>query len=207
MRIIILVFLLFCSFINIANAYPVAVLLIWYDFLLLAIPFIVTTFSAIFFYFRKNIFLINLFLFFINIFLYFYYFFHIKLEILFSFEYLFFLIFIIIFWIIWKFKINFLNYILLFIFLGLFFVIWKLSYEIYDFKNIEKCIIKNVPNNLETKFLYKKSYIVVFGKNQNENTYVVIDKANLNNEKWVYYSSKNQKLWKILKWIWLNCVK
>lgn len=207
MRIIVLSFLLFCNFINIANAYPVAVLLIWYDFLLLAIPFIVTTFSAIFFYFRKNIFLINLFLFFINIFLYFYYFFHIKSEILFSFEYLFFLIFIIIFWIIWKFKINFLNYILLFIFLGLFFVIWKLSYEIYDFKNIEKCIIKNVPNNLETKFLYKKSYMVVFGKNQNENTYVVIDKANLNNEKWVYYGSKNQKLWKILKWIWLNCVK
>lgn len=207
MRIIVLSFLIFCSFINIANAYPVAVLLIWYDFLLLVIPFVATIFGAIFFYFRKNIFLINLFLFFINIFLYFYYFFHIKSEILFSFEYLFFLIFIIIFWIIWKFKINFLNYILLFIFIGLFFVIWKLSYEIYDFKNIEKCIIKNVPNNLETKFLYKKSYMVVFGKYQNENTYIVIDKVNINNEKWVYYGFKNQKLWEILKWIWLNCVK
>lgn len=211
MKIIILSIFLFFSIINITNAFPAAVLLLWYDFLLLLIPIILWFFSTIYFYFRKYIFYINLFLYLISIFLYFYYYFFLKTEIFFKYEFFLFFIPILFFFIIFNYKVKFLNYILLLFLLSSSITIGKLNYYIYDFYNIKKCILKNIPIWMETKFLYKKSYMVVFWSLDNKKTYIVIDKLNrdnFNKDKWIYYYwNWDKDLWSYLANIWFNCVK
>lgn len=216
MKIIILTFLLFFSFINITNAFPVAVLLLWYDFVLLSIPFILWCFTTIYFYFRKYIFSINIFLFFINISLYIYYFLFLKEEIFFKYEWILFLLPILIFWLIFKYKLNFLSYILLVFLLWIFAIIWKLDYDIFDFYRIEKCILKNIPNWLETKFIYKKSYLLMFWKYSNYKSHIVIDKNANSDSSIPYYLSwgigisydwNGNILWQKLVKIWIKCLK
>lgn len=70
MKQLILIILLFFSIWKITNAIPVPALVIWWDYFLLAIPFILTIFSTIYFYFRKYIFWINIYLLILSVFLY-----------------------------------------------------------------------------------------------------------------------------------------
>jgi hypothetical protein len=56
MKQIILIILLFFTIVNVTYAIPIPALVVGWDFVILAIPMILSIFSAIYFYFRKYIF-------------------------------------------------------------------------------------------------------------------------------------------------------
>lgn len=161
MKKLILILLIFFSYINITNAIPISALAIWYEFILLAIPSLLAFFSIIFFYFRKYLFYINIYLLVFSIFLYFIHFYITKEFFFYNFEYLFFIISII-FFILSYFHKN-VWYIVLFFLLSLNIFLFKVDYNLYKFKNIFNCIEKNMYLNIEIiKILYKDNFFVVY---------------------------------------------
>jgi len=211
-----LTILLFCSLIQITNAIPVPVLVIWGDFILLAIPFILTISYTIYFYFRKYIFWINIYLFLLSIFLYFIHFYITDEIFINNYEYLYFLLILILFLFIYKtFKFNFLNYILIFLLIWINFFLIKIDYNLYEFKQLYSKIENNMYSNIKiTKVIYKDNFtsIYTYDKETNLESYVVVwiwNQVSHCTKKWKYNVCTwgDRNLWKILSKLVYSFIK
>lgn len=164
MKKLFLIFLLFFSIVNTTYAIPVATLVIWYDFLIVLIPTIFWFFSIIYFYFRKNIFYINIFLVITSIFLYFFHFHITKEYFIFDYEYGLFFIIIVFLWLIYKYiYLYFINYIIVLwlIIMNIFFI--KIDYNLYELKQIYLEVEKNMYSNIViNKVIYKDNFMAIY---------------------------------------------
>ena len=204
MKKIILIILLYLSIINITYAIPIPALVIWWDYILLAIPVILWVFSTIYFYFKKYIFWINVYLSVFSIFLYFIHFNITKEIFFFKKEYLLFGIVILAIWLIYKFKkLNILNYLIVIFLIWINFFLIKIDYNLYEFIQIANKVEQNMYSNIKiTNILYKDNFISIYYNDieTKKVAYTVI---------WIWEDvSKCVKKWKynICNWwdIWLS---
>ncbi len=166
MRQLILIIFLFSSIVNIANAIPIPALVVGWDFVILAIPAILWVFSAIYFYFRKYIFWINIYLLLFSIFLYFIHYNITKELFLFEYEFLIFWIFILFLWLIYKFKkLNFLNYLITLLLIWISFFLIKIDYNLWKYVTDVNKFTKIVWKSKINKVLIKDNFFVIYFNN------------------------------------------
>lgn len=175
MRKIILIVLLFFSISHMVNALPIPALVLWYEFILLAVPTVLWFFTLILFYFRKYLFWINLYLFIWSIVLYIIHFYITNEVFIFEYEYLLFWVFIFIWVFSYKYKCIQYGLVLLLMILHISFL--KIDHNLYAYKTI--C---NKSKNIDKSFSFNYCEI----KDNN----LIINFDNLSNNKeidiWIY---------------------
>jgi hypothetical protein len=178
MRQIILIILLFFTIVNITYAIPIPALVVGWGFVLFLIPAVLSLFSAIYFYFNKYIFWLNIYLLICGGFLYYYHYYLTKELFLFNYEYLIFWMILIVLWLVYKFKkLSFIKYLLVISLLWINFFLIKIDYNLYEFKKIANKVEKDIYSNIKiTNILYKDNFVVfyIFDKELQKKSYSVV---------------------------------
>lgn len=214
MKIITLCILLYFSILNITNAIPLPALVIWYEFIIFAIPSIIAFFSLIIFYFRKYLCSINAVLFILSILLYIYHF-NSTNYILYSKHeyYLFIPAFVLL---IISFKIKILRYLFLLIVVSFNFFLTKIDYNLYELKTIYGTFEKDQEDHINIqKTVYTDNYVLIYWLDnmRNVKAYTVIlnvplkYEAHLNKNKFSIIFWWDAMLWKSMAYRAYNSIK
>jgi hypothetical protein len=204
MKIIFLSFIVFFNIIYIANAIPVPALVIWYDFILLATPFILSIFSFIYFYFKKYIYKINILLYFLIQLLYSIHYYITGEVLFFNLEYI--ALLWLGFWLLFTHRyknINIYNLMIVWILIILSTFLIKIDYNLYKFHMIHHEFKKNIYSNFVIKGqIYKDNFMVIYAYDleSKENWYIVIGiwkEVEHCHKKWIY----NVCTW-WSRWVW-----
>lgn len=173
--------ILFFNIIYITHAIPVPAVIIWYDFILLATPFILSIFSFIYFYFKKYVYKINLLLFILSILLYFIHYYITKESLIFEQEYvIFFVLWITLYLSYWYKWSNVYNIIIIALLIIISTFLLKIDYNLYKFQVIYQEIKNNIYSNFIIKdIVYKDNFIVIYA-----------------------YDIETKESWYLIIWIW-----
>jgi hypothetical protein len=208
MRIIILSAIVFFNIINITNAIPVPALVIWYDFILFASPFILSIFSFIYFYFKKYIYTINILLYILIQILYNLHYYTTQEFLFFDKEYIILLSLGLFLFILQKYKnVKIYNIIIVWLLILLSTFLIKIDYNLYKFHIIHQEMKKNIYSNFIIKDqVYKDNFMVIYAHDleSKENWYIVIGiwkEVEHCKKKWIYNICTWWSRW---VWEWLS---
>lgn len=180
MKKLILIFCLFFSIIFVTNALPIPALALWYDFFIFLIPFIVSVFSFVFFYFKKYLNKINLFLFIILLLLYFIHYILYK-NFIYNYLEIFFIFIICLFFILW-FKLKYFLYFSFLFNIFIFFLLFNIDLKLYNLTNIKNNIFSEISQKyIITWYKLEHNYlsIDITDENTMESTYLVVENSKL----------------------------